>query len=148
MLAVAQIFAVLQGIGALAIGTYIFWELVANHLASSLGGPAALNGFLFNFIFPYAVAILVVGLVMVVAGVRVGRASQIARWLLAAWEIVAFFTLLALVTGNGVWLGSLSVVALSSSGVGFVSPYLVLGVEAAVIYGLAVDPATYRAFAR
>lgn len=148
MLAVAQFLALAQGVAALAIGMYIIWQLTAGRPGSTPGLPSALNGFHFNAVFPYALAILIVAVVVIVAGVRVGGRSRVARWLLAIWEVVTFFTILAFVTNSGVWLGSLSVVVLTSSGLEYVSPYALLAVAALAFYGLAIDPATHRTFAR
>jgi hypothetical protein len=148
MLAVAQFLALVQGVAALAIGIYVIWQLTIGRLGSTSGVASAVSGVFFNLVFPYALATLVVAVVMIVAGVRVGGRSRVARWLLAIWEVVAFVTILAFVTNSGVWLGSLSIVVIASSGVEYVSPYVVLAVEALVIYGLAIDPATHRTFAR
>lgn len=148
MLVVAQLLGVAQGVAAVMIGIYFIWELATSNFASALGAPAAFNGLFFNSVFPYAVATLLAGLVLIIAGLRAGYPSQFSRWLVATWEVILLVTILAALTRAGLNLGSLSVVAVDTSGVQWVSPYVVLTAAALVIYGLVLDPATYRAFAR
>lgn len=147
-LVVAQLLGVAQGLAAVMIGIYFMWELATNNFASALGAPAAINGLFFNSVFPYAMAILLAGLVLTIAGLRAGHPSQFSRWLVATWEVILLVTILAALTRTALNLGSLSVLAVASSGVQWVSPYVVLTAAALVIYGLVLDPATYRAFAR
>lgn len=71
-----------------------------------------------------------------------------ARWLLAVWEIVAFLTILAALAGSGLGLGSLLLLAAAAGGVGFAPVFVVLAVQALIIYGLVIHPATNQAFAR
>lgn len=148
MLVVAQLLGVAQGVAAVMIGIYLIWELATNHFASALGAPAAINGLFFSSVFPYAIASLLAGVVLIIAGLRAGYPSPFSRWLVATWDVILVLTILAALTHTALNLGSLSVVAMASSGVEWVSPYVVLTAAALVIYGLILDPATYRAFAR
>lgn len=50
--------------------------------------------------------------------------------------------------GLGLGLGFLIVLAVAVSGVGFAPVYLVLAIQALIIYGLVIHPATNQAFAR
>jgi hypothetical protein len=79
-----------------------------------------------------------------------GRPSQVARWILAGFEIVAFLTFLPLVTGSGLGFGFsfAPVIVIGTAGLAnLVPPWVMLAVQAVIIYGLVIHPATHRAFA-
>jgi hypothetical protein len=94
------------------------------------------------------VAVLIIAILVIIAGIRAGHPSEVARWLLAVWEIVAFLTILAALSGGGLGLGFLTLLAAAAGGVGFAPVYVVLVIEALIVYGLVIHPATNQAFAR
>jgi hypothetical protein len=96
----------------------------------------------------WGVAVVTTAILMVIAGIRAGHPSQAARWLLAVWEIVAFLTVLAALTGAGLGLGFLTLLVAAAGGVGYAPIFVVLAIQALIIYGLVIHPATNQAFAR
>ncbi len=139
MLIVAQVLAILQGILVLlAAAGAILVGVAANGLLSGVN-LHNVNGYNFagaatGVFIGAGVVLLIIGILVIVGGVRVGHPSQVARWLLAAWEI-----LVLLGTLNGLRV---------NTGNGVVGSIVALVIEALILYGLVIDPATYRAFAR
>jgi hypothetical protein len=138
MLLVAQIIAVLQGILlVLAAAAFVLLALVANGVLSGVN-LQNINGYnfanaAFGVFIGVAVVLFILGVLVIIGGVRVGHPSQVARWLLAAFEILLL-------------IGSVS--SLRTTGNAAVSSIVALVIEVIVLYGLVIDPATYRAFAR
>jgi hypothetical protein len=138
MLIVAQVIAILQGILlVLAAAGFVLLALVANGVLSGVN-LNNINGYnfagaAFGVFIGVGAVLFILGLLVIVGGVRVGHPSQVARWLLAAFEIILL-------------LGTLS--GFRTSGNATVSSIVALVIELIVLYGLVIDPATYRAFAR
>ena len=142
ILAVAQIAAVVQGCLAVLTGIRLFrFEVGINRIVSALALPGASG-------FPtVSVGMIVVGILVIIVAVLIGRPSPVARWLLTLWEVVIFlFTLVLLAFNQGIM--PVTVYAVLVGGGGVVDPLVVLALAGFIIYGLAVHPATYRAFAR
>lgn len=138
MLIVAQVIAILQGILLLlAAAAFVALALVANGVLSGVN-LQNINGYnfasaAFGVFIGVAVVLFILGVLVIIGGVRVGHPSQVARWLLAVFEILLL-------------LGTLG--GLRTTGNSAVSSIVALVIEVIVLYGLVIDPATYRAFAR
>lgn len=144
MLILAQVLAIIQGVfGILIAAGLVLLGLALNGAISGIdlhnvSGYNFANGAA-GFLFGFAVVLLVISVLVIIAAVRTGHPSQVARWLLAAFEILLFI---------GTLQGLLVRTTFSSNGNGVVGSIVVLVIEGLVIYGLVIDPATYRAFAR
>jgi hypothetical protein len=138
MLLVVQVLAILQGILlVLAAAGFVLLGLVANGVFSGVN-LHNVNGYnfagaAFGVFIGVGVVLLILGVLVIIGGVRVGHPSQVARWLLAVFEILLL-------------LGTLS--GFSTTGRAAVSSIVALVIEAIILYGLVIDPATYRAFGR
>jgi hypothetical protein len=145
MLVLAQLLAIVQGILALVTGINIIRaDVFFNNLSPGFLVPGAVNG----IVVTWGVSVLIIAILLIIGGIRTGHPSQVARWLLAVWEIVAFLTILATLAGGGLGLGFLTLFAAAAGGVGFAPVFVVLAIQALIIYGLVIHPATNRAFAR
>jgi hypothetical protein len=142
MLVFAQVLVIIQGcFGVLGSALVILVGIALNgafsgvdlHNINGLNLAGAASGFLIGA----GVVGLVLSTLVIIGGVRVGHPSQVARWLLAAFEILAL-------------LSAISSLAQPprGSGSGTVTSIVLLVIAAVVLYGLIIDPATYRAFAR
>lgn len=145
MLVLAQLLAVVQGLLALVAGVDIIrLDIGSGSVFSGFDALGGVNG----EIVTSGVLVLIIGTVVVIAGILSGRGSQLARWLLAGWEIIAGLTILAALTGYGLSLGLVPLLVVGgASGVVFAPLYGVLIVQAFIIYGLVIHPATRQAFA-
>jgi hypothetical protein len=65
-------------------------------------------------------------------------------------EVVGFLTILAVLAGGGLGLGLgfLTLFVAAAAGVGFAPVFVVLAIQALIIYGLVIHPATNQAFSR
>lgn len=139
MLILAQVLVIIQGILGLLLGVlFILLGVAANSLFSGLNlhnvnGYNIANAATGVFI-GVGVVLIILFLFVIIGGVRVGRPSQIARWLLAAFEILLL-------------LGSIESLARGTNN-GVAGSIVAIVIEALILYGLIIDPATYRAFAR
>jgi hypothetical protein len=147
MLLLAQLLAIVQGALAVVAAIELF--------SASSGSNSFLPGFAFSALFggtlvTWGVEILIAGVLVITFALYAGRPSQVARWILAAWEIVAFLTFLPLITGGGLGFG-FSFAPVIVIGVGglanLVPPWVMLAVQAVITYGLVIHPATTQAFA-
>ncbi|HYL70746.1 MAG TPA: hypothetical protein VEY89_05535 [Candidatus Dormibacteraeota bacterium] len=144
MLILAQVLAIIQGVlGILLAAGLVLLGLALNGAISGID-VHNVNGFDFangaaGFLFGFAVVVLVVSVLVIIAAVRTGHPSQVARWLLAAFEILLFI---------GSLQGLLLRTTVNGNGGSVIYSIVVLVIEGLVIYGLIIDPATYRAFAR
>jgi hypothetical protein len=138
MLIVAQVIAILQGILlVLGAAAFVLLGLAVNGVLSGVN-LHNINGYnfadaTFGLFIGVGAVLLILGVLVIIGGVRVGHPSQVARWLLVAFEIL-------------VVLGTLS--GFRTTGNAAVSSIVALVIEAIILYGLVIDPATYRAFAR
>jgi hypothetical protein len=145
MLVLAQLLAVVQGLLALVAGVDIIRLDIG--FGSVFSGFPALGG-VNRAIVRSGVVVLVIGALVVVAAILSGRGSQLARWLLAGWEFIAGLTILTALTGHGLSLGLVPLLAVAgASSVVFAPLSGVLTVQAFIIYGLVIHPATRQAFA-
>jgi hypothetical protein len=146
MLVLAQLLAIVQGILGLITGVNLIRaDVFFNNLSPGFPVPGAVNGIFIT----WGVAVLIIASLVIAAAIRAGHPSQIARWFLAIWEIIAFLTILAALTGNGLGLGFLTLLVVAAAGGAGLAPLLVvLGIQALIIYGLVMHPATNQAFAR
>jgi hypothetical protein len=111
------------------VGTSVFNVHSINGLSRLSGQPTA--------VFIVSGAILgIIALLLIIGGVRVGHPSQIARWLLVIFEVLVLLGTLTSFSNAG------------STSNGTLSLIIALVVEGLIIYGLAIDPLTWRAFAR
>lgn len=146
MLILAQVLAIIQGsLGILVAIGLVFLGLALNGAFSGID-LHNVNGFNFaggaaGVLFGVAVVALVVSVLVIIAAVRTGHPSQVARWLLAAFEILAFI-------GSLQGLVARSTFNSNGNGSGVIYSIVVLVIEGLIIYGLIIDPATYRAFGR
>lgn len=118
--------------------------------AATLGDIADgvnLAGALHSTATGYGIAVVVVGTLLVLAGILIGRPSTIARVVVALWSFAAFWILLAAFFHGGSVLGFVTVVVFASSGGAILPAAAVLTVDAVISYSLSVHPSTYRAFA-
>jgi len=147
MLVLAQVLVIIQGSLGVLVGLgVILLGIAANGAISGLN-LHNVNGYNFagaatGALIAIGVVLLVLFIFVIVGGVRVGHPSQVARWLLAAFEILLL-------------LGTISSLARQSTGGigtgtgnGPVGSIVALVIEGLILYGLIIDPATYRAFAR
>jgi hypothetical protein len=145
MLVLAQLLAIVQGILALITGINIIRaDAFFNNLPSTFPVAGTLNGIFLT----WGVAVVIVAIMVIAAGLRAGHPSQLARWFLAVWEIIAFLTVLAVLTGGALGLGFLILLVAAAGGVGYAPIFVVLAIQALIIYGLVIHPATNQAFAR
>ena len=148
MLVFAQVLVIIQGsLGVLVGLAVILLGIVANGAISGLN-LHNVNGYNFagaatSVLIVIGVVLLVLFIFVIIGGVRVGHPSQVARWLLAAFEILLLLgtisSLTRQATGNGIGTGT---------GNGPAGSIVALVIEGLILYGLIIDPATYRAFAR
>jgi hypothetical protein len=142
MLVLAQVLVIIQGSLGVLVGLgVILLGIVANGAISGLN-LHNVNGYNFagaatGVLIAVGVVLLVLFIFVIIGGVRVGHPSQVARWLLAAFEILAL-------------LGTISSLSRQTAGTGNgpVGSIVALVIEGLILYGLIIDPATYRAFAR
>jgi hypothetical protein len=142
VLTVAQIAAVVQGVLVIVTGIKIIgFEDKISKLVQALTGPGSGS-------FPTdGVVALVIGSLLIASAVLIGRAFSAVRWLLALWEVVGFLFVLALVTAH--WgIFPFSIYVIEANGGVVVDTSIVLAIQALIIYGLVIHPATYRDFAQ
>ena len=142
MLVFAQVLAIIQGCFGVLLGLGVILLGIAAGGAISGLNLHNVNGVDFaatasGVLIAIGVVVLVISIFVIIGGVRVGHPSQVARWLLAAFEILAL-------------LGTISSLTRQTAGTGNgpVGSIVVLVIEGLILYGLIIDPATYRAFAR
>jgi hypothetical protein len=147
MLLLAQFLAIVQGVLAVVAAIQL---LSASSGSNSLAPGFAITAFFGGVLVTWGVEILVVGVLVITFALRAGRPSQVARWILAGWEIIAFLTFLPLVTGSGLGFGfnfSPVIVIGAADLANFVPAWVMLAVQGLIIYGLVIHPPTHRAFA-
>lgn len=96
----------------------------------------------------YAIGVLVIASLVILGAVTVSVPSKIVRSLLTVLEVVLLGLTLAAHFGGGSVLGFATILAMSASGSAIIPFGGVVAIQSAVIYVLAIHPATYRAFAR
>ena len=96
----------------------------------------------------YAIGVLVIASLLVLGALTVSVPSQIVRSLLAVFEILFLGLTLAAHFGGGSVLGFATILGMSASGSAIIPFGGVVAIQSAVIYVLAIHPATYKAFAR
>jgi hypothetical protein len=141
MLILAQVLAIIQGCFGVLLGLGVILLGIAAGGAISGFNLHNVNGVdiattATGVLIAVGVILLVISIFVIIGGVRVGHPSQVARWLLAAFEI-----LLLIGTVQGFTVRN-------ASGNGAVSSIVALVIEGLILYGLIIDPATYRAFSR
>jgi hypothetical protein len=141
MLVLAQVLAIIQGCLGILLGLGVIL------LGIAVGGGISglnlhdVNGYNFagaatGVLIAVGVILLMISIFVIIGGVRVGHPSQVARWLLAVFEILLL-------------IGSVQSLTIRNvNGNGAVSSIVALVIEGLILYGLILDPATYRAFAR
>lgn len=147
MLLLAQILAIVQGLLAVVAAIELF---SASSSSSSFLPGFAITALFGGTLVTWGVEILIVGVLVITFALYAGRPSQVARWILAGWEIIAFLTFLPLVTGSGLGFGFTfaPVIVIGAAGLANLVPaWVMLAVQALIIYGLVIHPATHRAFA-
>ncbi len=146
MLVLAQVLVIIQGCLGVLVGlAVILLGIVANGAISGLN-LHNVNGYNFagaatGVLIAIGVVLLVLFIFVIIGGVRVGHPSQVARWLLAAFEILALLGTISSLTRQTTGIGT-------GTGNGPVGSIVALVIEGLILYGLIIDPATYRAFAR
>lgn len=128
-------FFVLGGIAAIAVGVF-----VSSHGGSVNGAFSDVNGFTplatdisSGVIIAAGVAILVIALIWLVLGVTLGRPSNVSRW------IILVFVILALI-------GEISSLANRIAGGAVIAPIVLIAINALILYALLLDPGTRRVF--
>lgn len=96
----------------------------------------------------FGVGILVIAWVIIVLAGAATLPSQTARAVLAILEVFALGVTLAAHFGGGSVLGFVTVLVLGANGTALLPFGVVIGIEAGLVYLLAIHPATYRAFSR
>lgn len=144
MLILAQTLAIIQGALGVLLGLgFIFLGIAAGGVISSINlhnvNGFNLAGAATGVLIGVGVVALIISILVIIAAVRTGHPSQVARWLLAAFEVLGFIgSLQALLARTSV----------GSNSNGVIYTVVILVIEGLIIYGLVIDPATYRAFAR
>lgn len=142
MLILAQVLVIIQGtFGVFGSALVILVGIALNGAFSGVDlhniNGLNLAGVTSGFLIGAGVVGIVLSILVIIGGVRVGHPSQVARWLLAAFEILALLSAISSLTRP-----------IRGSGSGTVTSIVLLVLAALALYGLIVDPATYRAFAR
>ena len=96
----------------------------------------------------FGIGILVIAVLLIVLVGVATIPSQLARALLAVLEVFALGATLAAHFGGGSVLGFITVLVMGTAGSALVPFGVVIGIEAGLVYLLAIHPATYRAFSR
>lgn len=96
----------------------------------------------------FGVGILVLAVLLIVLASAVAVPSQWARALLAVVEAFGLGVTLAAHFGGGSVLGFVTVLTMGVGGSALIPFGAVIGIEAGVVYVLAIHPPTYRAFSR
>jgi hypothetical protein len=96
----------------------------------------------------YGIGILVIAALIIALTVVVAHPSKIARALLVILEVLGISAALAVHFGGGSVFGFVAVLALGAGGATLLPFGAVVGIEAALIYLLAIHPPTYMAFRR
>lgn len=143
LLRLAQLTAVAQGVLALITGVNLInGGITLTRLGTGVSLPQSST-----VTMSYGIVLVVIGALIIVAAILVTRPSPVARWLLVLFEVIALGASLAAHFGGGSVLGLVTVVAMGSGGSGMIPIAAVLGIQAALIYALALHPPTYGAFA-
>lgn len=96
----------------------------------------------------YAIGVLIIAGLLILGAITVSVPSRIVRSLLAIFEVLLLGLTLAAHFGGGSVLGFATILAMSASGSAIIPFGGVVAIQSAVIYVLAIHPATYKAFAR
>ena len=107
-------------------------------LSNAFGGVLIRNG----------IAVLIAAALMIVCGILIWRRSSPARWTLAIWEAVMLMLTLLALSGPSWDFGFLTYLALTVGSLTGAPLAVILLLEAFVLYGLALHPATHRALAK
>ena len=139
-LLLAQVLLIIQGILGLLFGAALILLAVAgNRFFSNINlhnvNGVDVIGAATSVLIGAGIVAIVIAILVIFGAVRVGRPSQVARWLLAIFEVL-------------VLLGTLNGLQTANGGNRTLGTIIALVVEALVLFGLVIDPATYRAFAR
>jgi hypothetical protein len=144
MLVIAQLLVITQGVFTVITGVQLIRQgLAAGAVFKALGAERAVIS-----VVTVGGLTAGAGVLLGLAGMFVGRPSPGLRWLITVWEIAVLTATVLALTMSGPIVGLLVLGVALVSGLGFVSVAAALAIEAAIIYALAVHPATYRAFAR
>ena len=146
VITIAQLLAVTQGILGLINGiNALRLTIGVSRLFGGLGVPSLAGGFVAD-----AVGLIALSVVVIALAVLATRPSNVARYLLVAWEVIAFAITATVIVQFPFFFGApdLVVVTLLATGVGFVHPYIVLAMSAVIIFGFAVYPPTWEAYSR
>lgn len=106
-------------------------------VANAFGGVLIRNG----------IAVLIVAAVTIIFGILIWRGSSAARWTLAIWEAVMLLLTLLALSGPSWDIGFLTYLALAVGSLAGAPLIVIVLLEAFMIYGLALHPATHRALA-
>lgn len=143
-LRLAQLVALAQAVVATITGANLIrgaTVLTDLHTGVNLTQDSALNT-------RYGIGILVIAAVLIVLAAVVSHPSKIPRALLAILEIAGLGVTLAAHFGGGSVLGFVTVLTLGAGGSALLPFGAVIGIEAGLIYLLAIHPPTYSAFSR
>ena len=144
LLRLAQLTAVVQGVIALITGiNLIGGGIRLKQLGTGVNLPPSST-----LAMRYGIVVVVIATLVIVAAIFITRPSLVARWLLVLFEVVALGATLAAYFGGGSVLGLITVLSMGSGGSALIPVGAVLGIQAGLIYGLALHPPTHRAFAR
>lgn len=143
LLRVAQLLAVVQAALGVATGINLLRGAVA---LKDVSAGVNLAGASHTTVSNYAVATLVIGGLLIVAGILTGRPSMIARVVVWLWAFVAFCVSLAAFYHGGSVLGFVTVAVFAASGGAILPATAVLAVDAVIFYALTLHPPTYSAF--
>ena len=127
----------LIGIGVVALGVYVMTHgNDINTAFSNVSGytPTSVNVAGGVFVGIGAV-VAVIAILWLVLGVTLGRPSNVSRWIIVVFVVLAAVGDLASLA-NGRYTGS-----------GVIGTLVLFGINALVLYALLIDPATRRAFA-
>ena len=141
-LLLAQLLAVVQGVLGVIGGIQ---EISTQLSFSALGSQIGLG---INFVPVDGILAITISVLVIVAGLFVGRPSIVLRWVLVTWELVAIaFTVGVLAAFIPLLqLRDAVAVLLPSVGIGFVHPWIALAIEVAIVYGLLIHPPTRQSF--
>lgn len=150
VLTIAQLLAVAQGIlglinGVTQLPDAIKFSNAIGQLGTALGRPDLATRTVVD-----VVAVIVISLLVIAGAAVATRPSNIARWLLVAWELVVVVSAILMLTQFSLILNfpDIALVALAAGGVGFLHPLIILTMAAIIIFGFTLYPPTWDAYRR
>lgn len=144
VLTIAQLLAVVQGILGLINGINALRQGIgATFVFGQFGVPGLAGGIIIDGALTTALSLGVIAAAAVATS-----PSNVARWLLVAWEVVVFLVTLGLLTQPLFFFGAaqLVLIPLLAGGVNIIHPYIVLTMAGIIIFGFAIYPPTYGAY--